>query len=86
MDNLPSGPIVWATLFTAGGAYEAYGIFNDRKGDTLSECTRKLFRVQTRVGKIAFTGAYVSFSAWFIPHIAAKAAHKAAKAAAALAD
>jgi hypothetical protein len=61
--------IVWGALFAAGGAYEIYTIFNKKNGDTLSERTRSLFRVKTKIGKAVFTTAWLAFSAWFLVHI-----------------
>lgn len=60
---------VWASLILAGAAYEAYALKTKRSGDTLSEVTRKLFRVRTRAGALAFGTLWVSFSTWFLGHI-----------------
>lgn len=60
---------VWGLLFGAGAAYETYAIFNKRNGDTLSERTRALFQVRTKLGRTVFTTAWVAFSAWFLYHI-----------------
>lgn len=62
---------VWGSLFALGGTYELYALLNDTEGDTLSEVTRDVFDVQTRRGKVMFTGLYAGFSLWFVPHIAA---------------
>lgn len=61
--------IVWGALFAAGGAYEIYAIFNRRNGDTLSERVRSLFHVKTKTGKVVFSLAWLTFSAWFLIHI-----------------
>lgn len=61
--------IVWGALIAAGAAYEAYALANGRSGDTLSETTRKAFRVRTRAGALVFGSLWVSFSAWFLGHI-----------------
>jgi len=37
--------MVWAAIFGVGGAYEFWGIFNKRKGDTLTEKVRWLYRI-----------------------------------------
>lgn len=73
----PKPRYVWGALFLIGGAYETYGIFNDSAGDTLSECTRAVFHVDGVWGQVAFVAFWTGFSAWFIPHIAFKAAGKA---------
>lgn len=61
--------IIWGTILAAGAAYETYGIFNKRTGDTLSERTRALFHTHTRPGKAIFAAAWLAFSAWFLVHI-----------------
>lgn len=61
--------IVWGALIAAGVAYEAYTLTTKRSGDTLSETTRKAFRVRTRAGALAFGTLWVSFSTWFLGHI-----------------
>jgi hypothetical protein len=61
--------VVWATLIAAGAAYEAYALISKRSGDTLSETTRKAFRVRTRTGALVFGTLWVSFSTWFLGHI-----------------
>lgn len=65
--------LVWGGLLATGGLYEFYALTNDVEGDTLSEVTRDVFGTDTRRGRVAFTVAYVAFSVWFVPHIAAKA-------------
>lgn len=66
---MSSADLVWGGLLLAGGAYEAYALFTKKPGDTLSETTRKAFRVDTARGKIAFGAVWVSFSAWYLVHI-----------------
>jgi hypothetical protein len=60
---------VWTSLLVAGAGYEAYALLNDRSGDTLSETTRKAFRVRTRTGALVFGTLWMSFSTWFLGHI-----------------
>lgn len=60
---------VWAALILAGAAYEAYALVDKRKGNTLSEATRSLFRVHTRGGAVLFGALWLSFSCWFFGHI-----------------
>lgn len=66
---MSSADWVWGGLLAAGGVYEAVALINRREGDTLSETTRKAFRVRTTGGKIAFGALWISFSSWFLGHI-----------------
>jgi len=61
--------IIWAALILAGAAFETYALRNGRNGDTLSETTRRLFRVRTKSGKIAFAVTWGGFSIWYLGHI-----------------
>ena len=61
--------VCWGTLLAVGTAYETYGIFNKKNGDTLSERTRALFHTNTKTGKAVFTVSWLAFSAWFLVHI-----------------
>lgn len=60
---------IWGGLLLAGAAVEAWALHTARSGDTLSETTRRAFRVNTRTGRIVFGAAWVGFSAWFLTHI-----------------
>lgn len=42
---------------------------NATEGDTLSECTRALFRTHHPVGRLAFVCAWAGLSCWLVPHI-----------------
>lgn len=42
---------------------------NATTGDTLSECTRLVFRTHTPTGRAAFLGAWIGLSLWLVPHI-----------------
>jgi hypothetical protein len=64
-----SGDFVWGGLILAGAAFEVYALKNARAGDTLSESTRRWFRVHTKAGAAAFIIAWASFSVWFGWHI-----------------
>jgi hypothetical protein len=66
---MTSSDVIWGTLIAAGAVFEGYALRNGRDGDTLSEATRKTFRVRSRPGKIVFATLWVSFSAWFLGHI-----------------
>lgn len=61
--------IVWGSLFAVGAAYEAYGIFSRKFGDTLSDRTRAWFHTNTKTGKAVFTVSWLAFSAWYLIHI-----------------
>ena len=61
--------VFWGGLLVAGAAFETYALINSRDGYTLSETTRKLFRVRTRVGRLVFGVAWCAFATWFLFHI-----------------
>ena len=61
--------IVWGSLLAVGAAYEVYGIFNKRNGDTLSERTRAWFHTKTKAGKAVFSVAWIAFATWYLIHI-----------------
>jgi hypothetical protein len=60
---------IWGGVFLVGAAVEVWALKNSIPGDTLSERTRKWFRVDTRTGKVVFTLGWLSFSAWFLNHV-----------------
>lgn len=67
---MTNSDIIWLALIAAGAAFEGYALRNGRKGDTLSETTRSLFRVKTsRVGRVAFGVSWLAFSLWYFVHI-----------------
>ena len=68
----------WGGLLLSGVAFEAWALARDKKGDTLSEATRKLFRTgypdrpevkRSNAGRKIFAVAWVGFSAWYTYHI-----------------
>ncbi len=67
----------WGGLLTAGLAFEAWALAHDKRGDTLSEFTRKWFRTGypedekrgSRVGRLAFATVWVGFAGWYTWHI-----------------
>jgi hypothetical protein len=61
--------VVWGGLIVAGAAFEVYALRNAREGDTLSESTRRWFRVHTRAGALVFAAGWVGFSVWYLDHI-----------------
>lgn len=67
-----TGPdVVWGGLIAAGVLYEAYALRNKRREDTLSEATRRAFRVHnSRTGKTVFVVLWVGFATWFTGHVA----------------
>ncbi|PZT70210.1 hypothetical protein DN402_31845 [Streptomyces sp. SW4] len=60
---------VWGGLLTAGAAFEVWALRNATSGDTLSESTRRWFRVHTRAGAVVFAGLWTGFAVWFLAHI-----------------
>jgi hypothetical protein len=64
-----SADVVWAGLILAGAAFETYALRNARQGDTLSESTRRWFRVHTKAGAVVFAVSWASFSVWYAWHI-----------------
>jgi hypothetical protein len=57
----------WALFFAI---YEAIALVNRKDDDTLSENTRKLFRIRSsKVGRAVFTGILGGGAAWFLLHI-----------------
>lgn len=61
--------IMWGGIFAAGTAVEVWAINNSKPDDTLSECLRSWFHVDTRSGKIVFTACWMVFSSWLLDHI-----------------
>lgn len=66
---MDTADIIWGGLILAGAGFEAYALRNGRDGDTISEATRRLFRVRTRAGKIVFASAWIGFASWYLGHI-----------------
>ncbi|MFB8026004.1 MULTISPECIES: hypothetical protein [unclassified Streptomyces] len=62
--------IVWTLWVLFFSVYEAATLANRKKGDTLSENTRRLFRIHTsKAGRAIFTVGWLGFSGWFLLHI-----------------
>lgn len=68
----------WGGLLTAGLAFEAWALAHDKRGDTLSEFTRKVFRTgypdrpgirRSKWGRRTFAVVWVGFAAWYTYHI-----------------
>jgi hypothetical protein len=60
---------IWGGLLLAGAAVEAWALWTAKPGGTLSESTRRWFRVNTRAGATLFGLGWASFSVWFLFHI-----------------
>lgn len=55
----------WAAFVVVNGL-----ILNRRhNGSTLSECTRLVFRTDTRLGRIVFLLFWAALTRWLVPHI-----------------
>lgn len=66
---MDTADVIWGGLLAAGAAFEVYALRNGRSGDTLSESTRRWFRVRTKPGALVFGVLWCAFSAWFLVHI-----------------
>lgn len=66
---MSTGDVVWGGLLLAGAGFEVYALRTARQGDTLSESTRRWFRVHTRAGKVGFAVAWTGFGVWYLDHI-----------------
>lgn len=64
-----AGDAVWGGLILAGAGFEVYALRNARAGDTLSESTRRWFRVHTKAGAVVFAVSWAAFSLWYGWHI-----------------
>lgn len=61
---------LWLAWLAAFAVIEGLALHNDMPGDTLSEHTRKWFRVDTHIGRTVWLVASGVFAAWYITHIA----------------
>lgn len=69
------------TIWAAGiGSLVVLDVALDRRhdGSTLSEVTRLVYRTETPLGRCAFVASWVGLSAWFVPHILRRGAHREA--------
>lgn len=64
-----AGDLAWGGLILVGAAFETYALRNARRGDTLSESTRRWFRVHTKAGALVFGVGWAVFSVWYGWHI-----------------
>ena len=61
------GPVAWGALATL--AVELVALGRRRPDLTLCPDIRSAFATHTPAGKVAFSCAWLAFSAWFVPHI-----------------
>ncbi|MFD7763578.1 hypothetical protein [Streptomyces microflavus] len=62
--------LIWTLWIVFFAVYEGTTLANKKKGDTLSENFRKLFRTKhSKAGRAVFTVGWVGFAAWFLLHI-----------------
>lgn len=66
---MAASDVVWGGVILTGAAIEAYALLNKREHDTLSEVTRRAFRVRNKPGAITFGVLWATFSVWFGGHI-----------------
>lgn len=60
---------IWMAIFAIGLIYEFHTIVTKRRGDTLTETTRTLFRVHKKKGRAVFAVLWLGFTVWFLGHI-----------------
>ena len=70
--------VAWGGLLAAGLAFEGWALAHNKRGDTLSEFTRKWFRTgypddpsvrRSKAGRIIFGVAWTGFAGWYLWHI-----------------
>lgn len=61
--------LVWALLLGSPAVLDFWCDRNKVPGDTLSECTRKLYRTNTPLGRVAFVASWSLLTRWLVPHI-----------------
>lgn len=61
---------LWLLWVAAFAVIEGVAIFNDQRGDTLSEHFRRWFNTDTHWGRSVWIVASGVFFAWFVVHIA----------------
>lgn len=66
---MDTADLIWGGLLLIGAVIEIWALRTAKAGDTLSESTRRWFRVNTPVGSAVFGVAWVIFSVWFLVHI-----------------
>jgi hypothetical protein len=59
----------WGAVLALGLALEAEAVHCKRHHHTLSHATRKVYRVNTDKGQLAFSASWILFAAWFLRHI-----------------
>lgn len=63
------GQLAWATVAGAGVVLEAYVLRRGMADSTLSETTRRVFRTDTKAGRVAFSMTLGGVALWFHRHI-----------------
>lgn len=61
--------LVWGAVAALVIFLEFAGIVGKRKGDTISELTRKYFKTDTPAGATLFGVTWLGFAAWYFWHI-----------------
>lgn len=64
-----SPDLVWAGVACLVLFLEMMGVLGKKKGDTISELTRKHFKTDTKFGAVLFGVTWVGFAAWYLWHI-----------------
>jgi hypothetical protein len=65
-----ASPILWSAWAAFFVIYETIALANRKDDDTLSENTRRLFRIRTsKVGRAVFTVILGGGAGWFLLHI-----------------
>jgi hypothetical protein len=59
----------WWLWIASFAVLEAYTLFNQTEGDTLSERFRAWFHTHTKLGRAIFTVTWSGFATWFLLHI-----------------
>ncbi|WP_404949169.1 hypothetical protein HFP70_35895 [Streptomyces sp. ARC14] len=62
--------LIWTLWVVFFAVYEGTTLANKKKGDTLSENFRRLFRTKhSKAGRAVFTVGWLGFAGWFLLHI-----------------
>jgi len=64
--------VVWGGILAAGVAAEVHALLADHHDCTLSAITRRVFRTQHPVGRVAFALGSYALAVWFTHHITAR--------------
>lgn len=61
--------LFWATAVGSLAVLDVWADRNTVAGDTVSECTRTLFRTHSPLGRVVFLATWGTFATWFARHI-----------------